>query len=112
MAIARQYFKNTTASVYDDVRTKIKSGDLLLCSGQRPFSKAIQVATRSIWSHVAFILRLDSVDRVMARSRRSQHAFFAARSGRSSTGRSRRTPELIYSEYAARCYGAIGVTIT
>src|SRR4051812_34187308 len=65
MAISNQYFKNTTASKYDKVRQDIKSGDLLLCSGSKPFSRAIQAATGSIWSHVAFILRLDSIERIM-----------------------------------------------
>jgi hypothetical protein len=50
---------------YSDVRHHIKSGDILLCSGASTFSKMIQRATNSMWSHVAFILRLDVIDRIM-----------------------------------------------
>ena len=50
---------------YKQIRSEIRSGDLLLCSGNYAFSKLIQKATGSCWSHVAFVLRLDSIDRVM-----------------------------------------------
>jgi hypothetical protein len=50
---------------YDQARNEIKSGDILLCSGNGDFSRAIQKATDSIWSHVAFVLRHDDVDRIM-----------------------------------------------
>lgn len=50
---------------YNDLRTHIRSGDILLCAGSSPFSTLIQKATNSVWSHVAFILRIDEIDRVM-----------------------------------------------
>jgi Permuted papain-like amidase enzyme, YaeF/YiiX, C92 family len=50
---------------YADVRGKIRSGDILLASGSYAFSKLIQHATGSCWSHVAFVMRLDEIDRVM-----------------------------------------------
>ena len=50
---------------YTDIRNEIQSGDILLCSGSYMFSKLIQKATGSCWSHVAYVLRLDSIDRVM-----------------------------------------------
>ncbi len=50
---------------YADVRGEIQSGDLLLCSGSYAFSKLIQRATASVWSHVALLLRLAELDRVM-----------------------------------------------
>lgn len=50
---------------YHQLRQEIKSGDILLCSGNAPFSNMIKSATHSIWSHVAFILRLDAIDRIM-----------------------------------------------
>lgn len=50
---------------YQELRHKIRSGDILLCSGQSFFSNMIQQATQSVWSHVAFILRLDVIDRIM-----------------------------------------------
>jgi hypothetical protein len=50
---------------YDDIRQSVRSGDVLLASGEYMFSKLIQRATNSCWSHVAFIMRLDIIDRVM-----------------------------------------------
>jgi len=50
---------------YQDVRADIRSGDILIASGEYMFSKLIQGATRSCWSHVAFVMRLDEIDRVM-----------------------------------------------
>lgn len=50
---------------YQDLRHEIRSGDILLCSGSSTFSTLIQKATDSVWSHVAFILRLDAIDRIM-----------------------------------------------
>ncbi len=50
---------------YADVRSEIRSGDILLASGEYIFSKLIQRATYSVWSHVAFVLRIDAIDRVM-----------------------------------------------
>src|ERR1700676_772569 len=42
---------------YSEARSKIRSGDILLASGNFMFSKLIKFATRSEWSHVAFILK-------------------------------------------------------
>lgn len=50
---------------YDDIRPSLRSGDVLLASGEYMFSRLIQHATDSCWSHVAFIMRLDVIDRVM-----------------------------------------------
>ena len=50
---------------YDTVRSLIRSGDLLLAQGTGPMSKIIQYATGSEYSHVAFLLRLDALDRLM-----------------------------------------------
>lgn len=50
---------------YDDIRADIRSGDLLFCSGGYVFSRMIQKATGSIWSHVGIVWRLDQIDRVM-----------------------------------------------
>lgn len=53
------------SNYYTEIRSQLKNGDVLLCSGSGIFSAMIQQATGSIWSHVGFILRLDSVDRIM-----------------------------------------------
>lgn len=50
---------------YADARRDIRSGDMLLCSGSSVFSRLIQHATESVWSHVGFILRLDTIERIM-----------------------------------------------
>ena len=50
---------------YNYVRALIKSGDILLCSGNGLFPKMIKKFTRSKWSHVGFIIRVDSIDRIM-----------------------------------------------
>ena len=50
---------------YHELRHEIKSGDILLCSGNAAFSNMIKQATQSVWSHVAFILRLDAINRIM-----------------------------------------------
>ncbi len=50
---------------YDAIRTLVQTGDLALCSGTLPFSRLIQWATGSPWSHIAMIVRLEELDRVM-----------------------------------------------
>lgn len=46
---------------YNLARNKIKSGDILLCSGKSEISRMIQDATDSKWSHVAFVIWIDCV---------------------------------------------------
>jgi hypothetical protein len=58
-------FPNLTTERYQQLRREIKSGDILLCSGNAAFSNMIKQVTKSVWSHVAFILRLDSINRIM-----------------------------------------------
>lgn len=50
---------------YHDIHHEIRSGDILLCSGNSVFSCLIKSATQSVWSHVAFILRLDAINRIL-----------------------------------------------
>jgi hypothetical protein len=50
---------------YADLRPELRTGDLLLCSGTGWFSRMIQFATGSEWSHVAVVVRLEVIDRVM-----------------------------------------------
>jgi hypothetical protein len=59
-------FPSGPAEEYKTARARIRSGDLLLCSGSYPFSRLLRLATESRWSHVALLLRLDPpLDRVM-----------------------------------------------
>lgn len=65
MTIRSRTFPDLRPEKYEDVRPKILSGDLLLCSGSAFFSRLIQKATKSVWSHVAFVMWLKPIDRVM-----------------------------------------------
>lgn len=65
MSVSRKSFPKKQVSNYQSVRSQIRSGDVLLCSGSGWFSKMIQRATDSVWSHVAFVMRLEAIDRVM-----------------------------------------------
>ena len=58
-------FPSVPAKKYDTLRPIIRSGDILLCSGHAIFSTMIKQATRSLWSHVAFVLRIDAIDRII-----------------------------------------------
>jgi hypothetical protein len=58
-------FPRLTKQKYVDIRSEIKNGDILIASGDYSISKLIQKATDSCWSHVAIVMRLDGLDRVM-----------------------------------------------
>ncbi len=65
MALKRRSFPRGRRVPYDQIRAELRDGDILLCAGRGVFSTMIQKATRSVWSHVGFIQRLDHVDRLM-----------------------------------------------
>ncbi|WP_137732315.1 hypothetical protein [Pseudaquabacterium pictum] len=66
MALSRKTFPtNKVRNYYNDVRSELRNGDVVLCSGTGFFSAMIQNATDSVWSHVAFVLRLDEIDRII-----------------------------------------------
>ncbi len=65
MTIATKGFPSRSPVRYSELRPELRSGDLLLCSGTGTFSRMIQAASDSVWSHVAFVMRLDAIDRVM-----------------------------------------------
>lgn len=65
MSVPIKRFPRKPQVDYRQLRSQLHSGDLLLCSGTGVFSRMIQADTGSIWSHVAFVMRLDSIDRVM-----------------------------------------------
>lgn len=65
MRLRSKQFPRVPVKAYHKIRPAVCSGDLLLCSGSHVFSKLIQKATRSVWSHVGFVIRLDSIDRIM-----------------------------------------------
>lgn len=61
----RASFPSQSPLHYASLRNELRTGDLLLCSGTGWFSQMIQAATGSVWSHVACIVRLELIDRVM-----------------------------------------------
>ena len=65
MAISVKTFPRLTPKNYDAVRPQLQSGDILLCSGSALFSRIIQKTTKSVWSHVGFVLWLEKINRVM-----------------------------------------------
>jgi Permuted papain-like amidase enzyme, YaeF/YiiX, C92 family len=46
-------------------RKLIRTGDILLAQGRRPFSKLIQKFTKSVWSHVGIFAWLSDFDRLL-----------------------------------------------
>lgn len=58
-------FPPLPAKFYSEIKDDIRSGDLLLCSGQSVFSTLIKSTTGSVWSHVAFLLRIEPIDRII-----------------------------------------------
>ncbi len=65
MPLSTSEFPQGPVKQYEDIRGQLRNGDVLICSGTGIFSSMIQQATGSVWSHVAFVLRLDFIDRIM-----------------------------------------------
>lgn len=65
MTIPVKKLPRNRVKLYPTIRPDLLPGDLLLCSGSGVFSKMIQKATSSVWSHVGFIIPLETIDRVM-----------------------------------------------
>ena len=58
-------YPNVSKLSYSAVRKKLKPGDIWLCCGNGVFSKMIRKATGSAFSHVGFVMPLESIDRVV-----------------------------------------------
>lgn len=52
-------------SYENDLRPQLQSGDLFFTSGNYLISKAIRKVTKSPWSHVGIIFKLEEIDRVL-----------------------------------------------
>lgn len=65
MTISASALNDLPAQDYDTIRRLVKTGDMALCSGTNPFSRVIRWATKSPWSHIALIVRLEDIDRVI-----------------------------------------------
>lgn len=58
-------FPDVDVTNYEQIRNSIKTGDLLFASGNSLMSTMIKGATNSVWSHIAFIVHLVAMDRIM-----------------------------------------------
>jgi hypothetical protein len=65
MAIDDDVLTKLKAEPLSKVTGRIRDGDLLLCAGTSPISRAIAFATRSPWSHVALAYRWNGIGRLM-----------------------------------------------
>ena len=65
MPIPVNDFPDVPCLNYANIRSQIRSGDLLMCSGNSMFSDLIKVATGSIWSHIGFIRHDKEIDRLL-----------------------------------------------
>jgi hypothetical protein len=65
MAIDDDVLTKLKAEPLSEVTGRIRDGDLLLCAGTSPISRAIRLATRSPWSHVALAYRWHGIGRLM-----------------------------------------------
>lgn len=50
---------------YPILRTSLRTGDLLFASGDYLVSRAIQKVTKSPWSHIGIIFKIEEIDRVL-----------------------------------------------
>jgi len=50
---------------YDAIRSTLRTGDLVFCSGDYKFSKIIQYFTKSVWSHVGIVYYDVILDRML-----------------------------------------------
>lgn len=63
--ISREMIRSIPATPYSSFRPYLQSGDLLFCSVRSGFSRVVQAATGSPWSHVGIVIRVEAMDRVM-----------------------------------------------
>jgi hypothetical protein len=63
--ITRKEILNLTRVQYDSIRSTLKTGDLVFCSGNYFFSRIIQRFTKSMWSHVGIIYYDTSLNRML-----------------------------------------------
>lgn len=65
MAIDDKVLKTLKPQPLSVVARRIRDGDILLCSGNDPFSRLIGWATKSPWTHVAVAYRWPALGRIM-----------------------------------------------
>jgi len=65
ISISVDDIKGMSVLKYSDLRQTVISGDLIFTSGDYLISQAIRKVTKSPWSHVRIVFRLDDIDRVL-----------------------------------------------
>jgi hypothetical protein len=50
---------------YEDIRSSLKTGDVVLMGGSSIFSRAIRRLTRSKWSHVGMVMKVEEFDTLL-----------------------------------------------
>ncbi len=50
---------------YEEVRPNLKTGDIVLMGGSSIFSRAIRMLTKSDWSHVGMVMKIDQFDTLL-----------------------------------------------
>lgn len=65
MAIGDDVLTTLKPEPFGAVSRRVLDGDILLCSGNDPFSKLIGWSTKSPWTHVALAYRWPSLGRIM-----------------------------------------------
>ena len=63
-SLAKAQIKALPVEGYEATRERLRSGDLVFCSGSYFFSGLIQKFTRSVWSHVGVVYRDDNLQRI------------------------------------------------
>jgi hypothetical protein len=65
MTIQANVLETMTPVPYAQLRDSLRDGDIVLCQGRDPFSRLIQWSTKSVWSHVGMVFRVDSLEQVI-----------------------------------------------
>ena len=65
LTIPNDILTHTPLLQFEAAEAVIQTGDILLGAGTHAMSRLIRLATHSDWSHVAFAVRVDSIDRVL-----------------------------------------------
>ena len=65
MAIEDTVLRTLKPEPLEAVARRVRDGDILLCSGNDPFSRLIGWSTQSPWTHVALAYRWPDVGRIM-----------------------------------------------
>ena len=65
MSIPRDVLETLPPISYPALRDSLRDGDIVLCQGRDPFSRLIQWSTKSCWSHVGMVFRVDSLEQVI-----------------------------------------------